>query len=57
MRLDVMWRRDEYELVSWWPKVAEGGLGWVGTWGAPVFGVLNFGLWGRLGFNHGHCLE
>lgn len=54
MRLDVMWRRDEYELVYWWPKVAWDGLG---TWGAPVFGVLNFGLWGRLGFNRGYCLE
>lgn len=26
MRLDVMWRRDEYDLVSWWPR--RPGMGW-----------------------------
>lgn len=30
MRLDVMWRKDEYDLVSWWSKVV---WVWVGDMG------------------------
>ena len=33
MKLDVMWRRDEYDLVSWWPK---GAWIWAGDLGCNV---------------------